>query len=187
MIIHAIVVKKSPVREHDLTVTLYSRELGKCIAVAKSALKAQSVQAAQIDEGNIIRCELVSGHAIPIITAAQSLRCWGQAKASPLRWAAAQFFLQVIDTVVYDGQVDEALFDSIQATLEELDTARDPEILAILRRRQGDLLNVLGYGTAIVAMAGSLRWGRTALDQVYEQIAQRKFGTLDLLYEMART
>lgn len=180
MHVEALVIKKTPMREHDQLVVLYCRELGKIAASAKSILKPHSVQALQLDEGNRIICELVPGKGGPIITGAQAVRCFSSAKTSSLRWAAAQFFLQVIDTVVYDDQEDPALFACLDQTLGALDAAGDHEALGIFRQQQVALLAVLGYGQQSIP-SGT---GRTELDDRYEQIAQRRLGTLTMFYDM---
>ncbi len=184
--IEAIVIKKVPVREYDLSVTLYSRELGKFSAVAKSALKPHSVQAAQLDIGNCIHCELVHGRGAPIVTAAQATKCFSGAKSSAVRWAAAQFFLQVIDVAVYDEQPDDALFACLYETLCRFDEVPDAEALSILRTRQDSMLNALGYGALFASAALSPRSNRTEIDDAYERITQRKLGTLDLFYDLVR-
>lgn len=185
MLVEAIVVRKTFAREHDRLVTLYCREMGKTHAVAKSVLKAHSVQALQLDEGNLVRCELVAGRGgTPIVTGAQSVRCLSRAKSSPVRWAACQFFLQVIDTLVYDHQQDEALWQCLLAALSDLDAASDDAVLTVFRARQDDLLQALGYGRAVPHTTVSARPGRTETDDTYERIAQRRLATLDLFYEL---
>jgi DNA repair protein RecO len=183
MLVQAVVIKKIPVREYDQLVTLYTRELGKTLAVAKSALKRSSVQALHLDEGNLIQCELVSGRAGAIITGAQALRCQVRAKTSAVRLAAMQFFLQVIDATVYDHQQDSALFECLVGILERLDSSDEPDTLNVFRACQSDMLQVLGYGRFAPLTGG----GRTDMDDAYERIAQRRLSTLALLYDVART
>lgn len=186
MLIEALVIKASPTREHDKLVTLYSPELGKITAIAKSALKHGSVQALQLDAGNHIRCELVSGHGAPIITGAQAIRCFSSAKASPVLWAASQFFLQVVDVIVYDQQPDQELWACLMNTLSEFDGGTRGVALAMMRRRQDELLGVLGYGRASGPSEAWNRPGRIEMDDTYERIAQRHLSTLDLFYDLAR-
>lgn len=182
MLVEAIVIKKNPTREHDQLVTLYCRELGKTTGIARSILKAHSVQALQLDEGNLMRCELVPGKGSHIITGAQAVRCYSNLKASPAGCAAMQFFLQIVDTLVYDHQQDEALFACLTGTLAALDRVPAQDVVAVFRQCQRDLLGVLGYGYTIADI--SSRRGRTDTDDLYEQIAQKKLGTIDLFYEM---
>jgi DNA repair protein RecO len=184
VLIEAIVIKKMPLREHDQLVVLYTRELGKTLAAAKSIMKAHSVQALQLDEGNLVRCELVAGKGMPIITGAQALLCYRIAKASPLRWAAAQFFLQIIDAVVFDHQQDGALFEHLSGTLAELNQ-ESGDVLDIFRRRQASLLEVLGYGRQLTEIS-SARAVRGPRDDEFEHIAQRRLATIDFFYELAR-
>ena len=185
MLTEAIVIKKTPTREHDLLVTLYSRESGKLNALAKGAMRSSSIQALQLDPGNQIRCDLVAGRSgMPIITGAQSGKCLSRAKASPPIWAAVQFFLQVIDVAVFDQERDEGLWDCLNGILLGLEDAKPADLLHSFRKHQLSLLSVLGYGGTAVTAGRSV--GRTEIDDRFEQIANRKLQSLDLFYELAR-
>jgi len=184
MLIEAIVIKRVPTREHDQLVTLYSAQMGKVTAVAKSALKSHSLQALQLDSGNHIQCELVSGRATPIITGAQAVRCFSNAKTSAPGLAVLQFFLQVIDAIVYEHESDPQLWQCLVETLDAIDHAEPRSLLRVFRYYQCQLLSVLGYGS--VAVPNTHVSGRTSIDDIYEQIAQRRLGTLDLVYDLAR-
>lgn len=181
--IEAIVIRKRPVREHDQFVVLYSRELGKLGALAKGSLRGHSKQAHALDEASTVRCELVEGKGGPIMTGAQSVRSLSGAKRSPLVWASVQFFLQSIDAVVFDSQPDESLWSSLDATLLELDRADEHDVLEVFRTGQRRLLAALGYGNP--PRDDHARWTRSALDEQFETIAQKRLSSLDLLYDVA--
>lgn len=183
MHIEAIVIRKRPVREHDQLVVLYSRELGKLQAVAKGSLRAHSRQALAPDEGCLIRCELVDGRSGPIMTGAQSLRSLSRAKRSALAWTAVQFFLQATDAVVFESQPDDALWRCLVETLSALDAADDGHALDVFRAGQQRLLGALGYG--MTPVGAGVRAVRTALDEQFEVIAQRRLTSIDLLYDVA--
>lgn len=185
MNIEAVVIRKVPVREHDQLAVLYSREAGKMTAVARGSLRIHSKQALALDEGNLIHCELVNGKADPIMTGAQATRSYSGAKSSPVRWAAMQFFLQAIDTLVYDAQPDEQLWACLTSVLTRLDTATNDEALAVFRRCQGQFLGVLGYGIPSEAVVASAHINRGAMDEQFEVIAQRRLTALDLFYDVA--
>lgn len=175
MNIEAIVIRTMPIREHDQLAVLYSKELGKCAAIAKGSLRAHSKQALALDEGNVIRGELVSGRAGFVMTGAQAMRSFAGAKCLPKRWAAAQFFLQVVDVLVYDHQPDDALWECLHETLVRIDDVAEADILSLFRDRQRALLAVLGYGTC----------PQTALDGTFEQLAQRQLASLALFSDVA--
>lgn len=175
MNIEAVVIRKIPIREHDQLVVLYSRELGKCTAVAKGSLRAHSKQALALDEGNRICCELVNGRAGFVMTGAQATRSFADTKYSPKQWAAAQFFLQAIDVLVYDHQPDDALWICLQESLSRMNEAVEEDIVSIFRDQQRALLAVLGYGTC----------SEEALDGTFEQLAQRRLASLALFSDVA--
>jgi len=185
MNIEAIIIRKIPVREHDQLVVFYSREEGKMTAVARGSLRLHSKQALALDEGNDVRCELVNGKAGPIMTGAQAVRSYSSAKSSPVRWAAVQFFLQAIDTLVFEEQPDVPLWDCMTSMLAQLDACSDGDVLAVFRRCQGQLLETLGYGGQQSATTASSYINRSAMDEQFEAIAQRRLTSLDLFYDVA--
>lgn len=185
MNIEATVIRKVPVREHDQLVVLYTREGGKMTAAARGSLRARSKQALALDEGNLIQCELVQGKAGPIMTGAQAVTSYRNAKSSALRWAAMQFFLQTVDTLVFDEQPDLKLWSCLNAILTRLDETPDDEALSVFRRCQGDLLEALGYGLQQAAVVSSSQINRGSMDEQFEEIAQRRLTALDLFYDVA--
>jgi hypothetical protein len=117
------------------------------------------------------------------VTGAQAIRAFSEAKRSPVAWAAAQFFLQAADAIVFDGQPDESLWHSLVASLEDLDATTPDGVLSRYRAGQRRLLEALGYGKP--PESGPDRWVRSELDERFEAIAQRKLSAIDLLYDVA--
>ncbi|MCC6934185.1 MAG: hypothetical protein IT406_00605 [Candidatus Yanofskybacteria bacterium] len=160
--------------------------MGKLTAIAKGSLRTQSTQALALDEGNIIRCELVAGRSGPIITGAQTLRAFPGAKGGVAHWAAAQFFLQVLQGAVYDEQSDPHLWACACGALHEIDAASRGELLGVFRSQQAKALEALGYGASGDDASRNPSTGRSPFDDRFEQIAQRSFSSLDLLYDALR-
>ncbi|HXK37352.1 MAG TPA: DNA repair protein RecO [Candidatus Paceibacterota bacterium] len=178
----AVVIRTLPLREYDRLAVLYSRDLGRTAAIARGALRPTSRQGIALDDGNLIRCHLVPGRTgIALMTGAQAQRSWANCKRVPLAWAIASFFLEVVDAVVYDGQPDEALWDTLTSILADLDAGSD-EPLATLRRGQVQLLEVLGYGARPFPAAVA---ARSPLDDQFEWIAQRQLDSIGLMYQVA--
>ncbi len=184
MHIEAIVIRKQPIREYDQFVVLYSRELGKVSALAKGSLRPQSRQALSLDEGSRVQCELVEGRISPIMTGTQAITSLSGAKRDSRTWAAAQVFLQAVDTVVFDAQPDQELWDCLVSILDKLNSVAPSEVLTVYREGQEKLLRALGYGQHQHHLA-SARWTRTTLDEQFEVIAQRRLSSIDFLYDVA--
>lgn len=147
MLTQAIVIKKQNTNEYDQLITCYTEELGKITAIAKSILKHSSVQAMHLDVLNLVEFDLVGGSAswrMPIITGAQCTSSHRQIKQSLPVLASAQFFMEVLDKIIFDGEKDANLWEFVTGILEKLES--NPESpLPIFRNGQAELLKLLGY------------------------------------------
>jgi len=121
MITQAIVIKKENTNEYDQWVTCYTEEFGKLKTIAKSILKPSSVQALHLDIFNLAEFELINGRGMPIITGAQAVSSYPGIKNSLAKTAAAYFFAEVIDKMVFENNKDEELWSFLVAFFNELD------------------------------------------------------------------
>lgn len=174
MTIDALILRSMPWREHDIRVVLYTRELGKCAAVARGARRASSRQGPALDAGTRIRCQLIQGRGGWVLTGAQCMRSWSGAQTSPFRLVASAFFLEASNVLIYDAQPDEALWQCLTSALEAMDACSDDRSSEEFRYWQGALFATLGYGSAT-----------TSLQDAYHQLAERPFVSLALLRHMA--
>ena len=121
MLYQGIVIKKTDTGEHNQLVTLYTKEFGKVMAVAKSLKKNTSKQAGHLDILNLANFIFVSGKNYPIITSAQSLETFNGIKSDLTKSFLAFFFLEALDNLVYENDKDPALWDFLTTKFEELD------------------------------------------------------------------
>lgn len=140
----AIIIKKQNTNEYDQLITCYTKEFGKITAIAKSILKHSSVQAMHLDVLNLVEFDLISGRATPIITGAQCINSHRQIKQSLPALASAQFFMEVLDKIVMDGEKDASLWEFLIGILEKL-KSNTSNPLPVLRNGQAELLKLLGY------------------------------------------
>lgn len=145
----AIIIKKQPTNEYDQLVTCYSEQFGKITAIAKSALKPSSTQAMQLDVGNLVEFELITGKGMPIIAAAHTEDAYRGIKSSLASTAAALFFLEVINVMAYENQEDRELWDFLVETCEQLNLMGRDDLLGFLRQRQLALLSLMGYAPQV--------------------------------------
>ena len=147
MLYQGIVIKKTDSGEHNQLVTLYTREFGKATAIAKSLKKNTSKQAGHLDVLNLVNFIFVSGKNYPIITSAQSLKTFAGIRSDLTKNFLAFFFLEAIESLVYDHDKDPALWDFLTAKLKELDKLEPlngnfERFFADLKK---GLVKVLGY------------------------------------------
>ena len=171
----AIIIKKQPTNEYDELITCYTQEFGKLTAVAKSVLKGSSMQAMHLDNFNLVDFELINGRSIPIIAAAQSENSFRNIKSSLPTLAVAQFFMDVLDKMVFDLQKDESLWEFMIDVLEKLDSRVKPETaLTFFRQQQFYLLGVMCYHSG------------DDLDRDFEYALGTRLRSLDFIYRVVK-
>lgn len=143
MITRAIIIKKQNTNEYDQLVTCYTEDFGKLAAVAKSILKPSSIQALHLDTFNLVEFDLINGRGMPIITGAQTVNSFMGIKNSVAKTAAAYFFIEAIDKMVFDNDKDEKLWFFLTSFLSELNGSEKP--MKLFREGQVKLLDIFGY------------------------------------------
>ncbi len=179
----AVIIKKTATNEYDQLVTCFTREYGKLTAIAKGSLKSSSLQSMQLNVFNIVEFELVNGRSMPIIAAAECVTAYHGIRQSLPSLAATYFFMEVADRMIFDMQSDEALWDFLTGLLHDLHTA--PASLDMFRKKQAELLGILGYQPhAIDPTLSAVRY--SPLDAQFEQTAQSRFSSLPFLYSVLK-
>lgn len=144
MTTQAIILKKQNTNEYDQLVTCYTRDFGKLATIAKSILKPGSIQAMHLDVFNLVEFELINGRGMPIVTGAQLVNSYIGLKNSLAKTAAAYFFIEAIDKMVFENDKDEKLWSFLTSFLGEINNAEDAPA-KLLRQGQLKLLDTLGY------------------------------------------
>lgn len=179
ILIEACVLSARPFREHDQRVVLMTRSLGKVSAVARGSLRPHSRQARALDVGNMLMCQLVWGKSpLPLVIGAQAQECWSDVKGTLVGLAALGSVVALADALSIEGDLDGQMWQWMHESLQALSSVSPEEYLAVVRARQGALVELLGYGARpMVQLSAS----RTSLDDVCDGIAQRRIGALDVL------
>lgn len=183
ILIEACVLSARPFREHDQRVVLMTRSLGKVSAVARGSLRPHSRQARALDVGNTLMCQLVWGKSpLPLIIGAQAQECWSGVKGTLVGLAALGSVVALADALSIEGDLDGHMWQWMHESLQALSGVAPEQYLAVVRARQGVLVELLGYGARpMVQLSAS----RTSLDDVCDSIAQRRIGALDVLFAVA--
>lgn len=107
----AIILKKTPIREHDELIMCYTRDVGKQRYVAKSSVLAKSKQGHHLDVMNHIEFNLIEGKHHAIIASAHVVNTFAHIKCDLHALANAFFILECFDKLVYENERDEKLWD----------------------------------------------------------------------------
>lgn len=111
----AIIIKKTPIREHDELIMCYTRDHGKQRYVAKSSILARSKQGSHLDVLNHIEFNIVEGKHHPIIASAHAINTFPEIKSSLTKLANAFFILECFDKLVYENEKDDQLWEFLKS------------------------------------------------------------------------
>ena len=117
MRIQAIILKKTPIREHDELVMCYTRDFGKQRYQAKSSILATSKQGHHLDVLNLAEFNIIEGKQHPIIASAISVDSFPVLKSSLGAMAQAFFVLECFDKLVFENERDDKLWEYLLRTL----------------------------------------------------------------------
>lgn len=140
----AFVIRKIDFRESDYIVTLFGKEEGKFVGIAKGARKSDSKFGGVFDLLNLSEVVYYQGSGLDFISEAEAIRTWevmrksGQAINVGLRCA------RTVDRLLEEGGGEKEVYELFKLTLSSLDEkqegARTLELAFYLK-----LFHLLGY------------------------------------------
>ncbi len=129
----AIILKKTPIREHDELIMCYTAHAGKQRYQAKSSMLAASKQGHHLDVLNLAEFNIIEGKHHPIIASAVSVDSFQRLKSSLGAMAQAFFVLECFDKLVFENERDDKLWEYLLRTLRT----------GVIDQRE--LISTLGY------------------------------------------
>jgi DNA repair protein RecO (recombination protein O) len=139
----ALVLKRVNVGEADRIVTLFTREQGKLVCVAKGVRQITSTKRASLEPGNYLKAFLVTTKSLPILTQTQLHNDFNTLKKDLSKIRQLQQILEIVDALFVEGQAEEILFDEVLNMLQRL--AQPQPVNGYIRSRLQYLIENLGY------------------------------------------
>lgn len=118
--VDAVILKKHPRGEHDVSVTLYAPTLGRIHATAKGARKIYSNFTGHLDTLNICRIQLYCNGPHYTITQCQAINTHKEIRNDLERSIMALLLLEIVQKTTYSTETGTKLFELIRTTLEHL-------------------------------------------------------------------
>ena len=118
--VDAVILKKHPRGEHDVSVTLYAPTLGRIHATAKGARKIHSNFTGHLDTLNICRIQLYCNGPHYTITQCQAINTHKEIRDDLERSIMALLLLEIVQKTTYSTETGTKLFELIRTTLEHL-------------------------------------------------------------------
>lgn len=139
----ALVLRSREYGEGHRLFTLFTREEGKVLAVARGVKKPRAKLAGALQHFALLEVQLAGGHRFGVITQARVLDAFYGLRQNYDAFAYANYFAELFDTALEEHQRHPQLFDLLGDVLHRLVDGSDMELLA--RYVEINLVAMLGY------------------------------------------
>ena len=137
----ALILKRSDIGEADRVVTMYTRDFGKMVCIAKGVRKLTSSKSSMMEPGNIIQAFLIKTKSLPLLTQARLIQDYSSLRQDLVKIRQLSQILELID-VLFVEEADSQLFAMVNQILECLSA---PQSNGQVRKKLEQLLIYLGY------------------------------------------
>ena len=141
--VSAIVLKRRDMGEADRLLTVLTRDRGKLTLLAKGVRRVASRKAGHIEPFTEVDILIVVGRTFHLVTQAETTTAHRRLREDLWLSAWAYYIAELVDVFTQDDDPHELLFDLLAETLQRLETADDPALVA--RYFELHLLGFVGY------------------------------------------
>lgn len=110
-LVNGIVLKRSNIGELDRIVTLFTKEQGKLVCIAKGSRKLTSSKLAALEPGCLIKLQAVKTRSLPILTQAQIVDDFASLKSNLPGVRNLFQILEMLDAVLAEEDPQPEVFD----------------------------------------------------------------------------
>jgi len=121
----AIILKRKPIFESDLLVTIISPAVGKTNVLFRSGQRPKTRQVGAVDIGSHIACELTSGRQLTYLTHVQLKSNFPNIRLSFNKLSMMGHFFDIIIKSMSDAQINIELFNLLCEALKSLDQSQN--------------------------------------------------------------
>ncbi len=149
----AIVLKNEAFREQDAWVTLYGREFGKLVAVARGGRAAKAKQLGHLEPLSTVQVMIAKGQAFDKLAVARATRSTHSIRASLPALTVISAFTDLVAQATHPQAPDEQIFYLLEALLLQLEqtpsTISAERATLLYASAVLHLLNLLGYASQL--------------------------------------
>lgn len=168
----AIVLNRRNYRDTDRFITVFSKEKGKLVGLAKGVRKLTSKKRASLEPGNLVKLSFATGKAHAYITESTLIHSFPEAKRSLLRITQTYQLLEIIDLLTVEDEPHPQVFNLLEITLQQLSVngSKKPLLLENIRL----ILKDLGF-------TYDKQFSEQGLRRYIESLAERQLKTKQYL------
>ena len=139
-----IIIKRRPIKNNDLTVTVYTPEKGRLELLARGAQKFNSKSAAHLEPFNLVSLMIIRGKSQNYLGSAIAIDCFADLKSDFDKIKVAGAGLNLFESLIKGEEADPEIFALLMNFLDNLNKtkAKDDFIYLIFAFK---LVCLLGY------------------------------------------
>ena len=124
-----LVIKRHNLGEADRILTVFSKELGKLRVVAKGVRRGKSKLAGHLEPFIETEVQLVKGRNLDVVTGARGQKYYRLDGVSLEVVTTAYLLLEVIDRLLAEEQVNEAVYELLRESLNGLEVGLEHDLV----------------------------------------------------------
>lgn len=142
--LEAIVIKRINFSEADRLVTVFSKNLGKIVLVAKGVRKLTSRKKGHLEIFTHSKFQVVATKGLGIITEVETINNFPNLRKNLNRVRIAYLLNELVDKMTAEEQEEEEIFDLLLDSLSTLNSKSAPK--DFIKNFEIKLLELLGFG-----------------------------------------
>lgn len=139
-----IVLKRRNHGETDRVITLFTKQYGKLVAIAKGIRKITSKRAGSLEPASQVVILLHKSNGWDVISQVQLVNSFADAKKDLARVTQVHQLLEIIDALTAEHQEHEEVYSLLVGTLQQLNEAGSKR--GVLVANIKNILRFLGFG-----------------------------------------
>lgn len=139
----AIVLSRKKYSEADRIITLFTRDYGKVVVLAKGVRKPSSRKRGSLEVFSLISFSATRGKGLDIITESELIESFQLMRDDIKKVSVAYFFVEVVDKLVHEDEPHSDLFNLLAEYFDSL--TKNDGLRRVRLRYIEDILILLGY------------------------------------------
>ena len=142
----AIVLKRKNIGEADRLLTLLTGEMGKITVLAKGVRRATAKRKAHIELFNTVRCQLIEGKSLWILTQTELVADRSVIKSHLKLLRIAYHLVELVERLLPENQKQSELFELLNRALSSINMNQWRDEDRLTNAFEEKLLRLLGFG-----------------------------------------
>ena len=173
--IEGIVIKRINFSETDKILTIFSKQKGKMVCLAKGIRKVSSKRAPSVELFNCIKAYVAKGRGMDILTETELINCFPKLQEKLPAISNAYYLVEIVDRLTAENQKSLLIYSLLLQSLEKIDKKGNLLTEEYIDFQKNILTN-LGFGLPLQINEQSLNWH-------IENIINRKINSKSFLRE----